>query len=272
MNTHTMKGLLLISFITLAACTYDKNISYESIESFPIKVGNSWEYSSMSIVKIYESELSNIAIEVDTISRNYIVRVENDIILNDTMRVFQFSSTRVGGKYKSIEYCYWDSAGLHTYANSSGGSHVFPKKGFIETNIEKVNESFGVFSPVYLLEADFTVFPISRHNLKFPLELHSKWTYTFPYSPFFLQIDKEIVGYENIKIANRNFSCYKIKWIYLENKFFDGMTIFDWVSSEGLIKREIVGGRSRLTTPDGESIGSSQLTEIIALTSLSLSL
>lgn len=261
-----MREILLIITIFITACSYDKKINYESIDSFPIKTGNTWEYSSVSILKIYESDISNIVIETDTFRNNLIVRIEKDTILDDTVNVFQFTSVRIGGKYKSSEYCFWDSTGFHTYAYSNGGSHVFPKKTHTKSGIE----SFGVFGPELFIDEDITVFPKTRHNLKFPLEMNSKWTYTFPYSPFYLQIDKEIVGYENIKIENRVFSCYKIKWIYLENKFFDGMTIFDWVSSEGLIKRVVIGGRARLTTPDGESIGSSQLTETIELTSHNL--
>lgn len=266
-----MKGYLLIAIIFITACTYDKEVTYESIDSYPIKTGNFWEYSSVSISKLYESEFSNKLIETDTFRNNYIVRIEKDTLLNDTINVFQITSARIGGIYKKSEYCYWDSTGFHTYAYSTGGSHVLPKKEFEITQIEMGNESFGVFGPEFLVDEDISVFPISRHNLKFPLEIPSKWTYTFPYAPYFLQIDKEIIGYENIKIENRIFSCYKIKWIYIENKFFDGMTIFDWVSSEGLIKREIIGGRARLTTPDGESIGSSQWTETIELTNLSIS-
>ncbi len=264
-----MKVYLIIALVGLIGCDHNTEIEYESIDSYPVAIGNEWNYTSESILKIFESESSNTIIETDSLSFSIKIKIEKDTVLNDTMNVLKFTSLVNGNKFSSSQYSFLDSVGLQSYAYSNGGSHIYAKKSS-GNYVMTAFPSPEIFVPVYNTEDIFVFEPRPRLNLKFPLKTHSKWTYVFPFEPLNLQIDKEVVGYESIRIGNQTYSCYKIKWIYLENKLFDGLTIFDWVSAEGLIKRNIIYPRSRLTLGDGESIGSAQQTEIITLVGLNL--
>jgi hypothetical protein len=257
--------LTCLGILTLISCDEKAKPDFEKIDAYPTSIGTEWTYSSVFILKIFESEISDKIIEADTVNYTFRVKVEKDTILNDTMNVIQFSSKADELDAISKQYFFVDSDGLKAYANSYYASHVFAKK-IAKSRIPANMLSFNIFGPAISEGDDIFVFqPVPRLNLKLPLELNSKWTYTTPTEPLNLQIDKEIIGYENIRINDRTYSCYKISWIYIENKFFDGTKIFDWVSKEGLIKRQVIYKRASLNLQEYESWANCQATETILL-------
>jgi hypothetical protein len=261
---------LFSAIVVLISCDTENKDNFDKIESYPTNVGTEWSYSSESIIKIYESEAFQKVIDTDTFSLSIKVKIEKDTVLNDTMFVKQFTSRADGADFISKEYFFVDTDGLKAYAYSNPTLHVFAKK--YNLMYELLNQFTPQFhEPINPGENDFYVYePSPRLNLKFPLELNSKWTYTIPYEPLNLQIDKEIVGYEVIKLNNHSYSCYIISWIYLENKFFDETKIYDWISNEGLIKRQITYKKTVFSVPPDETIGYGQVTETIILKELKL--
>jgi hypothetical protein len=255
---------LIIGMLAISSCDGNKNVDFEKIYTYPTSIGSEWFYESELISRIYETSTSLDVVDADTLKFIIHVKVEKDTILNDTMHVIQFiSEIEEFGRY-SNQYFFVDSEGLKAYAYSDDASHIFVKKNLPQPFASFVNTN--IWGPSFSDNEDFIVFePKPRLNLKMPLELHSKWTYTTPYNPLNLQIDKEIVGYETLKINNQSYSCYKITWIYLENKYFDDTKINDWISKEGLIKRQIIYDRTPFDNSETESIAFSELTETIIL-------
>jgi hypothetical protein len=254
-----------LAIASLLGCEDKNREVFEKIQAYPVSLGNEWRYSSVSILNIYESSVSNKIIDADTVIRFTNVKIEKDTVLNDTMSVLQFSSRNDGKTTIRKQYYFVDSLGLKVYAYSNGGSHDFAKKD--TKSIEKAELFSSAFPDPFLTsDIDFSVIePAPRLNLKYPLELYSKWTYTLPFEPLNLQIDKEITGFERLIINNKSYFCYIVSWVYLDNIYYDGRKISDWISSEGLIQRRVTYRRSDLAFAEAETWTNCQLTETILL-------
>jgi hypothetical protein len=187
------------------------------------------------------------------------------------MNVSQFVSVIDEINETSEQYFYTDDEGLKVYAYTNHGSHAFTKKSGVKSHLTDML-TFGFFGTLSSEQTDIMVIePSPRLNLKFPLEINSNWIYVHPFEPMNLRIDKKVIGYERIKINNHSFDCSKIEWVYIENIFFDDTKIYDWISNEGLIKRQVIYERTLFNDEENGSIGSFQLTETILLNDLKLS-
>ena len=263
-------AVVLILLIPFPGCNEDKKDDFEKIFSYPTKPGSEWNYYSESVYTVYESETSDKIIDTDTVAFPIKVKIEKDTLLNDTMNVLQFVSIIEKYGYKSTQYYFINSEGLNAYATSKSTGHIFAKKN---NPVNFVHDMLPFSSDVSLFSdapSIYIIKPRPRLNLKFPLRLNSKWTYSYPSEPFNLQIDKEVVGYEYIKINDKTYSCYLVSWDYLDNEYFGNTRIYDWISEEGLIKREIIYDRVTVVSEDNLSWENFQLTETISLTGINL--
>jgi hypothetical protein len=265
-----MKKLLCIisGILALSSCGEKVNEPFEKIDAYPTSPETEWIYSSQSILNFFESETSNIVIAADTLCFSVKVRVEKDTVLNETMNVTEFSSKADDLDFSSKEYYYVDAEGLKAYAYSNPSLHVFVKKN-AQHDVISNRFSFTILGPAISVEDNiFEYGNGSRLNLKFPLEMHSKWTYLAPAEPMKLQINKEITGYENIKVDNHTYPCYKVSWIYLKNENIEGydkIRVYDWIAKEGLIKRQVIYSRATLIMSENASWTYCQATETILL-------
>jgi len=262
--------LFILSLAFLFSCDKYDRVNFAKIESYPTKTGTEWNYSSVSVLKIFESASLEKVIDYDTLIFNIKVKIEKDTLLNDTMLVKQFSSKAEEADFTSMEYFFVDSEGLKAYAYSNPTLHVFVKKhSFTYRKLNLLSPGLYDPEPLTIEEDDLHVYqPFPRLNLKLPLELNSKWTYVNTYAPMHLQIDKEIIGQEVVKINNTSYNCYKIQWIYIDNVFFDGIKIYDWISNKGLIKRQAIYEPTLFSAGEEELIGYGQVTETITLKDL----
>lgn len=266
------KILILITLISiLTSCDKKENDILPNVDSYPMTVGTEWTYDRQVIIKKYESETSNDIIDIDTVNFTVKVWIEKDTVLNDTMSVKIFKSQENDNNWTSNQFKYLDNEGLRNYAYSnSGGANVFAKKSS--------SLQFGLYSDFYktndngILTSDDIIFEDkSTLDIKLPLGDNSSWTYRQPSETRILQIDKSVVGNETLILIGKSFACYKVIWTYLNDPVFDGIEITDWISEEGLVKRETIHDRVTLTTQDGEPIGGNvQTTEIITLKALTI--
>jgi hypothetical protein len=97
------------------------------------------------------------------------------------------------------------------------------------------------------------------------MELDTKWTYRKPNAQLTLQIDKKVVGYETITSNVKSYSCYKINWNYLNDSSFEGISITEWVSKEGLIKRRKIYDRIIITDENAIPIASQEMTSTLII-------
>jgi hypothetical protein len=262
--------LILSGTFAIISCHENKEDDFEKIVAYPTTVGNEWTYNIEAVSEIFESVNSDKIVDRDTLIFTARINVEKDTILYDTMNVVKFVSVIDVINETSEQYFYTDAEGLKVYAYSNHGSHAFVKKSGVKNQLTDML-TFGFFEPLLSEENDIIVIePSPRLNLKFPLEINSKWIYVHPFEPMNLQIDKKVLGYERVKINNRSFDCCKVEWIYIENVFFDNMKIYDWISNEGLIKRLVIYERALFNDEENGLIGSFQLTETILLKDLNL--
>jgi hypothetical protein len=85
----------------------------------------------------------------------------------------------------------------------------------------------------------------------------SQWTYRSDYNPW--RIDKTVIGRKTIYVDIGAFYCYHIKWLYDFNhdgRWDDDIWIDDYISDEGLIKREISFVDVIFTDESGNDVGS----------------
>jgi hypothetical protein len=256
--------LFIIGIFIFVGCNDKKNEEYPAVESFPTTVGTEWHYIDETIVKKFESPTSNKVVDLDTTHLSFKVWVEKDTVLRDTIptRVFILKIEDENALSKS--YMFIDPEGLKCYAYSNAFFNAFAKKK------AKISLIHDIFFPdtsiISILEATDIIFEKNPTlNLKLPLKLDTKWTYRKPNSQMALQIDKKAVGYETIKSNGKSYSCYKIIWNYLYDPSYEGISITDWISKEGLIKRQIIYDRVIITDESGNPIASSEVTSTLII-------
>ena len=92
-------------------------------------------------------------------------------------------------------------------------------------------------------------------NLEYPIKTSNEWIIRESNKPF--AINKRVLGKESISLPSRIFSCYKIEWLYdidNNNEWDENISVVDFISDEGLIKREMFLKDLVITTaesPDG---------------------
>lgn len=255
-----MFRIILLWVLVLSVCTGCQETDESPVLlDYPMNKGTSWYYSSNSIIHFFENETSDKIIESDTYRLNIRVSIEKDTLMNDSMNVICFASKADEYSFTSKEYFFLDSAGLRAYAYYNPTLHVFAKKGMQ-----------GIRSSLLHFPADdepslHVYSPGPRLNLKLPLTLNDEWAYTQPVAPVNLGIDKKVLKYEQVMVHGKAYNCFKIRWIYSGNPDFEDMVIHDWVSDEGLVKREVVYSRSLLFEHPYEEFGYGQVTELIEL-------
>jgi len=272
LRTMSLKILIFIGvIIAMTSCDEKEKFDLNGIDSYPISVGNYWDYNRELVFKKYESETSDKVIDIDTFNFSIKVSITKDTILNDTMSVKQFVATEAGRDFSSYQYMYIDSEGLKCYAYSNAGTFVFAKKG-MQINALSDLSYLGIEIGNSIDNSNIFFENPPTLNLKLPLENDSKWTYRQPNESLGLQIDKEVVGIETIKVNGRSFLCYKINLEYLNTTIFNEIQMTDWISKEGLIKRQTIFGRTSLIPAEGDPIieGNIQLTETLTLKELNI--
>jgi len=240
---------LLLLFSSCILDTDDKNISM-----YPLKVGNQWDYIREWNLYFY-NEISNIKVYSDTITYTSDVSVSVTAKMNlngnrDVYKVDGSESTNVGIATTTNYYKNKDD-GLYIYAYSSGGGpRILPKnttgnkvcfKGMQFDSFKKLSDYVQSITPLYRTTSDSIIFedPILK-SIQYPIEIGSQWTYREEDNPW--RMDKKVISYDNIQIDIGNFDCHTIQFIYdidRDGVWDDDIWINDYISKEGLIKREI---------------------------------
>jgi hypothetical protein len=273
MQNMKLKQLLIIISLSgiLLGCDNKSGNVAPTVEDYPMTVGSEWIYNRLIIMKYFESKTSDKVTEIDSINFTVKVWIDKDTVLNDTLPVKVFRSQESDEGSVSTLFLNMDKEGLKTYAYSNPmGATAFAKKG---TTIKPD------FVPYLNMategkaraKSDIVFEDKPALNIKMPLTLGSSWTYRYPTETIPLQIVKKVTGTETINIAGENFSCFKIQFEYLYSPAFEGISLTDWISNKGLIKRKTVHKRVTLTYRDGEPSDSNvQLIEILTLKDLKL--
>lgn len=267
-----MIGRIIIFFgfgLLIQSCN-DQETSPDKLTSYPMNIGTEWIYDQEKIIKIFESETSEQVIDIDTIRSTISVIISKDTILRDSILVKEFVANEIGSQVYSKEYFKLDNDGLKAYAYKNGGSKAFAKKKSAKIVENAMFKTFQLDPVLIGTEEDILYFHAQpRLSIKLPLSVDDKWNYVPLSESFNLKIDKEVVGFERLKFSFGTFDCYKIRYKYIDS-VFDGIDLVDWVSAQGLIKRQVINERVTLIVEEGESIGNIQLIDILTIKELKL--
>ncbi|MCK5823200.1 MAG: hypothetical protein KAG95_04295 [Bacteroidales bacterium] len=272
-NIKTKLILITIVLLTIIGCDKKTNNTSLKVDTYPINVGTEWIYNRQVIINKYESETSQEIIDRDTINFTRKVWIEKDTILDDTMNVKVFKFQEDDNEWSRKEYKYIDNEGLKTYAyNINGNANCFAEKSSEQLKKSIVNfYQQNNLKTSHLVKDEIITEDKPTLDIKFPLSNNSSWIYRHPSETRTLQIDKEVIGTESLNLIGQNFSCLKVRWIYLYNSAFNGIEITDWISDKGLIKSLIKNARITLITQNGEPIdGNFQMIETLILKELKI--
>ena len=270
LNIFRKFTILLVIILLIQSCK-DPETLPDRLTSYPMNIGTEWIYDREFIIKKYESETSEDSIENDTMRFTISVRISKDTTLRDSIAVTEFIANEIGTQLYSKEYFKLDKDGLKTYAYIPTGQYAFEKK----KNAEIIgNIKFKTFQlePVIIdNEGDnFYFYDTPRLSLKLPLSVGDKWTYLSPTEFNNLQIEKEVLGFERLKFSFGTFDCFKIKYNNTGIEGIERLEIIDWVSVQGLIKRQIKFDRNMSTTIDGDLIQFVDWIDILTIKELTI--
>jgi hypothetical protein len=267
---HRNRIVFFTIALLTAACGDRDSVNPDPILSYPMEVGTEWVYSREFIINYYESEASDRITGWDSSRQEIRVWIEKDTVLQDTIQLLQFISLDPVSLENSKEYYRVEKQGLTKYAYENPGMIVFAKKSStvpaaffnaVLSNILSMPDAAG---------ADLYFYSTPRLSLKLPLERNSKWAYLNPSGPGSAQIDKEVTGTSRVKIPGGSFDCFRITYTYTNvSPEFVQATRNDWVSKEGLIKRQIRTEKIPLASGIGNTVYCS-IIETLMLTEFNL--
>jgi len=271
---HTLIILFILLFIY--SCKKSTNPITPDLGTFiyPLEVGNRWEYDRQVSTFNYRSKDSLNYPRYDD-SLNYhseiVVEIMREKTILDTIKTFVIQTGETDTLLREFwgEHYYKNqSDGLFLYAYNAygGGSNGLPKfsnsekiifNGIAFNSFADITRTLDLMLPkIFTLNSDSLIYndpPIK--NLEYPIKTSNEWIIRESNKPF--AINKRVLRKESISLPSRIFSCYKIEWLYdidNNNEWDENISVVDFISDEGLIKREMFLKDLVITTaesPDG---------------------
>ncbi|UCH11097.1 MAG: hypothetical protein JSU61_04190 [Fidelibacterota bacterium] len=249
----------LLSGLLLLSCEPEEDHTGEF--RYPLKVGNTWEYTREMKLYIYEDmDSTGAPVYIDTSTFTHLVTntVTERTTLQDTLQAYAIHSEPESlGAFAGTQYYDNRDDGLYSYAYSGGGSLLLPKrmtsttirfKGMSFSDVQAMSTYLQNIIPYSQVKGDSLYFnDPSRKVIQYPLEVGAHWMLSTRY----IKIDKEVTGKESIRVPAGNFDCWIIQWLYDMNhdeQWDEDITIFDYVCRKGLIKRVLVAEGVEITT------------------------
>ncbi len=261
------KFFFLFLLIVATGCDEKPSGPEFTIGSYPLNKGNHWTYLSETTLV----PLDTVPLPADIPlhqSSTIEVYVEKDTVLKDT--AFVKKVVAESGGFTSIQFSYPDEEGLKTLAYYQAGIDAFAKKStrpFPGIPIAGLMPLMFDPSGEWTEEIYFNNPP--RLDLKLPLTSGLSWTY-FKNSEGSYLINKSVSAEENIIVSGHRYHCFRISYEYVQGPV-DGahIRINEWISREGLIKREEVFDSLVFTDRFGDTdMGRAKLTSSMILTAI----
>ncbi len=276
--------LIVFGILFLTHCERDKNPVLPDPDNFvyPTKIGNEWHYDRFFYFKMLDNDPQGGTVLSDTTNGKSILKIIDEVVLHDSITTFQFNETLTedGQSYSGGIFYANRTDGLFRLAYKGVG-YCFPKQGAANKIIFKgyvfnsVSEMTNFFTePVSLFKTgeDSLIYENTpAQTLAYPMEVGRQWTEIVIDS--MIRIDKKILGREKVKAPAGTFNCFKIRYYYdfdLDGKWDNDIFVYEYVSSQGLVKRSGVYLDLYRTDETGTVIGSGDAGEQIILTKLNL--
>ena len=258
-----MKKLIVITIIImlLSAIFNCSNVTDPSERIiYPLKVGNSWEYTEDITLFNFQPDTFvispteyhyNINVEItrkdtlileresyeDTVEAYCLYEqvIEDDSLLFDWENYY---SNTANGLYQNS---YYGFSWMLPKASDSG-NYFFNGKYF--NNIYEISRFLrqGLFNAPITADTIFT-FRIPNKVLHYPIRVGIQWKlYKTNYGSGWGGY-KKYVGWEFVSLPEGNFNCMKVQWLYglhNNNEWGDRVACFDYINSSGLVKRSML--------------------------------
>jgi len=260
---------------------------------YPLAVGNSWEYHR-EWTQYFYTDTSEAKQYDDTLRycSDISVSIPGKLTLKDSIETYEMIATEVvdttdfnpvQNQTTGIKYYKNNSDGLYIYAfDRAGGWLVFPKRKATKSVCFKDLEfrSFRELShyiqqliPTSRILGDSIHFeepPVK--TLQYPLRVGDRWTYRSAHDPW--RMDRVVEKKKKMELEIGPFDCYQVKFLYdmdHDGEWDEDIWITDYISNEGLIRRQVtVQGVTVTTIDDPEGNRKVDATDIYTLTDFML--
>lgn len=230
---------LFLLVLTLIACDKTENKTQNGIQDYPTVVGSTWQYKYEAILNAVDTNDPYFLGIPDTQIWIVDVWVDKDTLFYDTVSTHKFMAKMDDSDEMMSHYMFKDDDGLKCFAYSNVGATPTILKG----------ASFKPAIPSPFMNFHDLQIPVEKApiyfetpptlNVKLPLLSNSEWRFRDPSDDLYWQIDKRVIGYELLTLEGRTFLCYRIEYDYADHEAFENLRVTDWVSKEGLVKREV---------------------------------
>jgi len=261
------------------------------ISSYPMKIGNTWNYSRMFGTFNFRPIDSTASYTPDTVYGTGTVSVVGSATLPATWppsadsietTVFKTVETESGYPDTIIGHRYFsaDSSGLYLHGYSGGGLYgPTAREGFAQYSFHGITSSSirGLVDAILLeanyLEADTIIREIPPlKTIQYPLTTGDQWTFRAAGSLF--RIDK-LVGQERYGPVNGMlFRYFEVNWLYdfdNDGAWDENIRVTDFISDKGLVKRTVELKDIIVTGPGGpDPIGLLDAKDEMVVTSLQI--
>jgi len=247
--------LIIISLsLFLYLCVGNVAPFSDNDNSYPLKIGNTWEYSRQFNFTNFRDPNGNPAIPWFNISiqANVLVTAErlDTLLTSHLVVVLKEIYTEAGQTIEGEAFYANQEDGLYFYAYN-GQSMVNPKSGFGNkiffkgvyfNHISEVTDFIEKKFYNSKTNSDSIIYEIPPLlSLKYPLQVGDQWIYRTWCNPW--RIDKKVAGKENISVPCGYYETYKIQWmldIWNDGNRDKDIEFFDYICREGLVKRTVL--------------------------------
>ena len=260
--------------------------------TFPLRVGNSWQYSRMFYS--YGCEPDNLMHLVpDTVFATEITTIESINKLPNLPETYVLHTVWVEGSATGEGYSWRNNTqeGLYTYAYQFTMGTVGPPKlvipegshlSFKGRRFSNVNELLGWARSIMeipasagkLTEIDSIQYedPPAR-DIAYPIEVGQRWVYRDSANPW--AMEKEVVDIERVSTPALTADCLKIRWYWDiddDGQWDSDIDGYDYLAVNGILKRRFDFFGVVIRNENSDSLGTFNTTDIYELIDYELKL
>jgi len=260
------------SEVEISVMAYDMSGNTSSTESitiaiidmdftYPLAIGNSWQYDTI-YSRSFDDEAQSYGFIDDVTNGEGSFEIISQEVMFGDIEVFNFACTETqesAGPWNSNSYYNLEDSALICYGYQNA-SMIPPKnseqKFFYNFDDKRFN------SPREIVEYIERGMKETRNDslyydpvrcFDFPLQQDQSWIYRTSNNPW--KIVKTVVGNEEVEVPAGTFDCWVVHITHPESDWSDQISFYEYVSCEGVIKRDLEFINSAISNEDGNVIG-----------------
>lgn len=253
----------------------------------PIEIGRTWEFAQTGYNFGFEPDsLPQMIGEpiTDTVFGSATTEICEIDTLNDSIEVYVFNTYWLSGirSGETIEFGANEDDGFYIYAyhdanwigppkadasneiNYHFGGLTFASQSELHQYFHSwINRGLAKIRPDTIYEDP----PI--RELAYPVEVGARWIFRDVDWGHVWDMEKEVIGKENITVPAGDFECFKIRWFWdtdHDGQWDDWIDGYDYLTGAGIVKREFIFYDIIATNYQGDTLGTYNSTDIYEMT------